>query len=557
MPRRVVRRAKEFIYRRTPRATDTAIPSDRGQRHAISTGEIAVRMPCRAARTWSKEHVKDTSVVILLADGSRPDTLASAMDAGALPALARLRDEGSFSTVTTVFPSVTGPAYTPFLMGRYPGPVGLPGLRWFDRTRQTARGFGNCRSYVGLEMRYVDSDLDPAAPTLFELTAPSVGALSVIRRGLQPRDRIGRGVMFAARAGRTHFSGNVRGWLAIDRHVGSEVARRIRLTRPRFVFAALTGIDKASHASGHASDAVRTAMHIVDETVAEIRHDAERAGRWESMQLWIASDHGHSPVASHDDLADLIRSLGHATIAHPWTFARGRDAAVMVSGNAMAHVYLELDRPVRPWWPELRKRWSELANEMLGRPSVDLLMLPCGPDVVEIRSHSRGAAQIISTEDRVSYRPLTGDPLGIGAHEMLTDAEAYEVCSASDYPDALVQVSRLASAPRSGEMILSATRGWDFRSKHEPIPHVSSHGALHADHMRVPLLTSRPTALIPRRTVDVMPSALVALGLGVPSGLDGASFIERDRAPYVTQPVSADLARGRADDDRDAESAVA
>ena len=25
----------------------------------------------------------------------------------------------------------------------------------------------------------------------------------------------------------------------------------------------------------------------------------------------------------------------------------------------------ELDRPARPWWPELRVRWSELANALL------------------------------------------------------------------------------------------------------------------------------------------------------------------------------------------------
>jgi arylsulfatase A-like enzyme len=43
--------------------------------------------------------------------------------------------------------------------------------------------------------------------------------------------------------------------------------------------------------------------------------------------------------------------------------------------------------------------------------------------------------------------------------------------------------------------------------------------------MAVPLLLSRPAARTPRRTVDVMPSALAALGLAVPDGLDGRSFV--------------------------------
>jgi hypothetical protein len=476
--------------------------------------------------------------------------LSRAMDDGSLPALAQLRAEGSLSTVTTAFPSVTGPAYTPFLLGRYPGPLGLPGLRWFDRTRETARGFGNCRSYVGSEMRHVDSDLDPTAPTLFELAGPAMGALSVIARGLDRRNRIGRGLAFVARAAKTHFTGHVAGWLEIDRRIGAEMARRIRERKPRVVFAALTGIDKTSHATGHDSPAVHEAMRIVDATAAEIRRDAERDGRWASMELWVASDHGHSPVTAHDDLAALVRSFGYRTIAHPWTFAGGRDAAVMVSGNAMAHIYLELDRAERPWWPSLASRWSDLVSALLDRPSVDLLILPHAPRLVEIRSRARGTAMLSMAERVYSYRPVTGDPLGIGAVELLDDDAAYEVTSRSDYPDALVQIARLASAERSGEIILSASRDWDFRAQYEPIPHVSSHGALHRDHMLVPLLTNRPVARVPRRTVDVMPSALAALGLPIPDGLDGVAFVAaRARATH--------LAPGRPDNERGAESAVA
>ena len=496
------------------------------------------------------------SVILLLADGARPDVLARAMDAGSLPALAQLRDEGSLTTVTTVFPSVTGPAYAPFLMGRYPGPVGLPGLRWFDRSRETARGFGNSRSYVGSEMRHVDADLNALAPTLFELAGPSIGALSVICRGLRRGERVGRSVPFVARAARTHFTGNVAGWLEIDRQIGAEVARRIRRDRPRVVFAALTGIDKSSHATGYDSPPVHEAMRIVDETAATIRRDAERSGRWDSMHLWIASDHGHSPVTTHDDLATLLRSWGHGTIAHPWTFTGGRDAAVMVSGNAMAHIYLELDRTERPWWPSLAGRWEDLAGALLARPSVDLLVLPHSVDALEVRQHDRGTAIIAVHGQTLSYRPTTGDPLAIGPHESLSGEEAYDVTRDSDYPDALVQLARLAGAPRSGDMILSAARQWDFRSRHEPIPHVSSHGALHRDHMLVPLLTNRPLARVPRRSVDVMPSALVALGLDVPPGLDGTSFLEGAQASHATGRET-HLARERPDDQREAKSAVA
>lgn len=405
-------------------------------------------------------------------------------------------------------------------------------------------------------MRHVDRDLDPAAATLFELAGPGLGALSVIGRGLHAKARIGSGIAFALRVARTHFTGNVTGWLAIDRHVGAQVARRIRELRPRVTFAALPGIDKASHATGHESTTVHEAMCILDETVAEIRDDAERAGLWESTHLWITSDHGHSPVTSHDDLATLVRGWGHRTIAHPWTFTGGRDVAVMVSGNAMAHIYLELDRPERPWWPSLASRWSAVADALLARPSVDLLILPHGGSAFEVRSRTRGAAMITANQCALSYRPMTGDPLGIGAQESLSEAEAYEATIESDYPDALVQIALLAAAPRSGEIIVSAARGWDFRARYEPIPHVSSHGALHREHMLVPLVTNRPLSRAARRTVDIMPSALAALGLGIPRGLDGSSFVDAAGRTEVAA-TDAHLARTGSDDERGAESAVA
>lgn len=486
-------------------------------------------------------------VIILVADGARPDTLAAALHDGDVPALARLRDEGALHTVSSVFPSVTGPAYAPFLMGRFPGPIGLPGLRWFDRARTRRTAPDHARSYVGAEMRHVDRDLDPEAPTLYELAEPGLGALNVIGRGL-PRDaRCARGARFNVRAARTHFSGNVAGWLDIDRDVGAEVARRVREARagerPRIVFCALTGVDKTSHSRGHDAPIVRDALRIVDDVAAELRHDAERGGWWHDTHLWIVSDHGHAPVRAHDDLADVFRAMGHRTIAHPFTLVPRAEVAVMVSGNAMAHVYLDLEQRTRPWWPALADRWSHPVDTLLARPSVDLLLLPHTPDRCEVRALGRGSAlvervrraprtatsahrELPAHAYRYAYRPLDGDPLGLGEECEWLDADAaHERCAASDYPDALVQIAHIAGAPRSGEIIVSGAREWDLRARYEPIPHVSSHGALHRDHMLVPLLLNHPPSRTPRRTTDVMPSALAALGEPIPSGLDGASFL--------------------------------
>jgi hypothetical protein len=467
------------------------------------------------------------TVIVLLADGARVDTLAHAMDSGATPALARLRAEGGLHEVTSTFPSVTGPAYTPFLMGRYPGPVGLPGLRWFDRSRETCSFPDYSRSYVGYQMRAVDGDLDPTASTIFEIVPESVAALSVITRGLPRRRQLASLTARSAfRAARTHFRGDVRGWLEVDREVASGVVRRIRETATPFVFAALTGVDKSSHAFGHDSATVTEALHIVDDTVASIREELERRAEWDSTQLWVTSDHGHSRVEQHEDLARVIAGFGHRVLSHPWVYRLNADVAVMVSGNAMAHVYADLDRRERPFLRGLSSSARELGEQIIERPAVDLLLVPLDESRCAIWSRDRGRAVVQRNGDRVSYLTMDGDPLGVGQQLVRIDVScAHEATRHTDYPDSIVQIARLAGSARAGDFILSASRDWDFRARYEPIPHVSSHGALHREHMLVPLLVNRPPARVPRRTVDVMPSALAALGVAIPAGLDGSSFI--------------------------------
>jgi hypothetical protein len=463
-------------------------------------------------------------VIVLIADGARPDALSGEL--AGLPALRRLRDEGALHTVTSVFPSVTGPAYTPFLMGRFPGPVGIPGLRWFDRSRVACGWPDYARSYVGWEMGRIDGDLDRDAPTIFELAPRSIAALSVVTRGLsRARTVASLTPRSALRAAVTHFRGDAAGWLHVDRAVGDAIVSRVREDRPDYVFAALTGIDKASHARGHEDELAREALGIVDDLAGRLRDDAERGGWWNDTHLWITSDHGHAPVHTHDDIAAVVAGAGHRTIAHPWTFAIAPDAAVMVSGNAMAHVYLELRERTRPGWPRLAPRWSALADALLARPSVDLLLLPHSADRCEVRSVSRGAATVERRGERYLYRRTSGDPLAIG-RDLEGDADAtHDATRDGTYPDAIVQIAELAGSARAGDFILSAAPGYDFREKYEPIPHLSAHGALHRDHMLVPLLTNRPTARVPRRTADLFASTLAALGIAAPAVMDGRSFI--------------------------------
>ena len=375
-------------------------------------------------------------------------------------------------------------------------------------------------------MRYLDADLESDSPTIYEMVPSSLGALSVITRGLPEHNRIGYSTRSKIRTGLTHFRGDVRGWLDIDRSVARELRRRIRRDRPDFVFAAFTGADKTSHAAGPESPLILDSLRIVDTLVGELRRDLESAGTWDRTHLWVVSDHGHVQLKDHEDLVRVLSDWGHRVRAHPWVFTSRGDVAAMVSGNALAHLYFDLSSRDRKWWRALALRWEPVVQQLLTRESVDLVLLPHSPDSVEIRARgSRGAAMLQTSGGLYTYRPRSGDPLAVGELSGLDREEAYDATFHSDYPDALVQIAALCSAERSGDVILSATRDWDFRARYEPIPHVSSHGALHRDHMLVPLILNQPPRALPRRTVDIFPSALAALGIAAPRVLDGRSFV--------------------------------
>jgi hypothetical protein len=144
---------------------------------------------------------------------------------------------------------------------------------------------------------------------------------------------------------------------------------------------------------------------------------------------------------------------------------------------------------------------------------------------VAVHSRERGSAEVFTPGDgSFSYRRGSGDPLGIGEDLMGLDSVAsWERLKATEYPDALVQLSAIAAAPRAGDIIISATAGWDLRTRWEPITHVSGHGALHREQMLVPFIASKPLRETPLRTTDIFPTALQRLGLTLPRGLDGVS----------------------------------
>ncbi len=470
----------------------------------------------------------DARLLLVVADGVRPDVLQEELDAGRAPAIAALRDCGGLHTISSSFPSVTGPAYVPFLMGRYPGSVGLPGLRWFDRARTLRWSPTHVRSYAGIDIWHVDHDVDAASPTLFELARPSLSGMSMLARGASIAN-VGRSLLWTIRAAIPHFRGDTLGWRRTERAATSEFLRVFAATRPRFSVLALTSPDKFSHKFGSDSPSVRGAISDLDAAVATARAMAINGGWSESLRIWVVGDHGHAPVSHHDDLHGWMESQSLRVLAHPRILTRNADVALMVGGNAMAHVYFQPSSRDRVWWPAHASRWQPWHDTLLAREAIDLIAVALSADRVRVSHAVRGVAEIrrvgAGREARWDYDARAGDVLQLGGTVRgLDDSAAWALCAESPYPDALVQLVALCGSSRAGDMVLSAAAGWDLRARFEPVAHVSTHGALLREQMLVPLIVDGPVARAPQRTADVMPSVLDALGLPVPGGLDGRSF---------------------------------
>ena len=467
--------------------------------------------------------------VLVLIDGARADVLRELVGRGDLPNLARwVIEPGGLGTGTTVFPSTTGVAYIPFLFGRYPGSVGIPGIRWLDR-RGAAGGWGSswleqwraARSYCGVQGGWLNRDIAPA-PSLFDLVPESIAICTPLTRGLaHGANRIAAQRVVLGSA--AHYIGT---YAALDRAVAR--AWLATVDQPwRFVFVVFPGVDGISHLKDPMHAAVLESYRLVDRALGAVVQRIKRRGD-ELPAFFVVSDHGMTPMHDHADVAVLLERDGVPTLRHPvHVWRRGARVATMVSGNASVQLYFEprsgRERPLTE---------SEIPLSVLER----LLALDA-VRLVACRSDGVGGARVtVRTKDGLArlteasgflrYAPESGDPLGLGGFAELDDREMLTRTMETDVPDAPRQLLQLFQTPRAGDLVLAATCGADFRGPWEIPEHRAGHGSLIAEHMEVPIAASVALPDAPIRTVDLMPSILERLDVAVPPGvaLDGVAF---------------------------------
>lgn len=471
---------------------------------------------------------------LLLIDGLRPDVAEAELAAGRLPNLARLVASGGVGRAMTAFPSTTSVSYLPFFTGCTPGTCNVPSIRWLDRAQYDGRWWQSrhaVRSYCGYQAVLLDADTAPQIRSIFELVPESLGIFTMITRGLPPERNPAR-----FERGLWGIAGHFLQWHQPADDAAAGYLLRAAAEPHRFVFVQFPAVDGYTHQSDPRGPKVLRALHRVDHAVGQLLDRLEAAGELAESLVLIVSDHGASVVQHHLDLADWFRAQGVATLSHPVLWERNPAAAVMVAGNGSAMVYARPGMPRSERWPLTRLRQPEsfavghdVVAALLAEPAVALLAAEAGPGEL-VLADREGSARVGERHGVIHYQPESGDPLRLGGAFKANPREWLDRTWNAALPDAAYQLLDQFRAPRTGDLVVVAHEGYDFRRRFEVPEHRSGHGSLIRAHMHTPLWSNVPLPAVRLRTVDLFPTMLEWLGVAVPNGIDGELVWQAGRA---------------------------
>jgi type I phosphodiesterase/nucleotide pyrophosphatase len=468
--------------------------------------------------------------LLLLIDGSRSDVFRELCEGGELPHCDRLfRQGGRFSDAVSVFPSTTGPAYLPFLTGCYPGTCDVPGIRWFDKK---AYGLGKprskrYRSYVGFESFLMNHDLKSDKRTLFQFFRHPVNIFSSINRGTTFHANKTK----HSRIWYWYYAHLTDRWSMVDEAATTKLLKALEEDTD-FAFVVFPAVDEFSHLAHPRHEKTIEAYLKVDAAVGRIVQKLKEKGWLEETLIVLVSDHGLSATQKHFGMGSFLEGRGIRTFYYPKVMKWNFEAASMVSGNGMIHLYFKdpRDSASRGWsgrtpFEILEEDRGELLGALLDQPAVDILAGQSSDGSIMAASR-RGRAKIRSRDGRIDYEVKGGDPFGYGPlPSSMSDREALQRTSATEYPDALVQLAQIFRSSRTGDWVISAAKGWDLRRRFEHPEHRSSHGGLIREQMMIPFFANAPLPNETVRSCDVFPTILKLTGKEIPEGIDGIPLV--------------------------------
>ena len=443
-------------------------------------------------------------LVLMVVDGMTPAAFERAVEDGRPPALAALAARGEYRLATSVFPSLTPVCLTSIATGAGPGVHHIPSLVWWDREKRRMVEYGSSFSALraaGLSQGVLDAifnmnsrHLSREAVTVYEaledagLVAAAVNitcyrgrhrhasALPGLNRAAYgPRRFFFYGLFESDRTG-APFAVRSRRAGSVDTYAGA--VGRWLVTRDGFDFLAfyLSGYDFASHVGGPQGDAADRALEQVDAAIGALLDAAGGVDEFlDRYAVILLSDHGQTSVEHAARLEARFEELG--------------GQVVVTASNRAGQVYLQPHATVDP---------AGLARRLDPEPAVETTLRREGDEAVARREG-----------EEVRFRPAEG-----AGWETSGDA------SLLDHPDAFGRVWSALANPNAGELLVSATEGWelaDIGGRHHAGG--GSHGSLAAGDSYVPLVTIGVDA-DPRRITEVAAAVLDHFGVQAPASME-------------------------------------
>ena len=472
--------------------------------------------------------------VFILIDGAPYAVFKGLLESGNLPNIQKhVVDRGSLNKAVSVFPSTTGPAFIPFFMGLYPGTANIPGIRWLSKSEfhfpHRFKRPGVC-SYMGLDGLRFEADLPIGYPTLFNFFSPVSNIYNILARGCPPSKNLTRWFkpFFYTYA---HFS---QRWRFVNRMAIRQLHKAAE-AGDQFIACLFPAVDTFSHHFSTQSPQVMQTYQEIDTAIGHLVHILQKAGTLDETLILITSDHGMTDTHTHVDIPQHLDDSGWRCLHYPKVWRQGAVSASMVSGNGMTHLYFKNSSGGKGWGA--RTPFEELQQTGIVSSLIELegLGLVAGQsetgDIIvqsrmgegrischsqnKTRENPQGAATTFKSVDslRFSYRFTGTDPLGYGVHyENLSSREALRETYDTPYPDGIVQLWQIFKSERTGDLVLSAEKGYDLRARYEIPEHHATHGALIAEHLNIPLATNYPIAGPYIRSVDIFPTVLSLCG---------------------------------------------
>ena len=441
-------------------------------------------------------------LLLAVIDGCKPSMLDRAVQRGEAPAIAAIRERGSWvPELCAAFPSVTPVCATSIATGVLQDRHRIPAMNWFKRDEaryveygssfRAARKLGIAKQLTDTVYNLNGSHLAQDAPTVYESLddagVRTAGTTYLVYRGrhehrvsretaltrlagqlfrkpvMGPRELFYADIFASRETGcrsqmglpgiRDQHSGCVGAWLA---------------ARDLYDFLLLSLPDNDTHSHKYGPHAQPTSIAAADNQIMRVADAAGGLDAFlESHAVIICADHSHAPVERR---IDLRGAFAEWQVAGPGGSAVA-DAELALCPNQRAAMVYGLVEPARG---TVIPRVVETASQI---PGVDVIAHREGEEGV-ITAPGRGTLRFAPGGE---LRDARGNAWTVSGDLTALNASTSEGLFASpEYPDALRRVWAALTCATSGDVLLSAAPGFEFPDW-GGADHVGggSHGSLH------------------------------------------------------------------------------